>query len=224
MLRFPDEAGSGRLSTSPFVYGQVYPGLLERPEEKGYQSLRPGAEFTDLGRVAMLNGEAADLTRYPARRGFEDLVLLVADDRWPWAWTAVAFPKQRYVWFALKDPHVLRATIFWFSNGGRHYPPWNGRHVNVLGLEEVTSYFHTGLAESAAHNALVSQGYPTCLQLDPAHPTAINYIMACVPVPAGFDHVVAIELAAGGAGVQVQSGGGPSVTVPLDLDFLKGRA
>ena len=79
------------------------------------------------------------------------------------AWTAVTFPAQRYVWFALKDPRVLRSTVLWHSNGGRHYPPWNGRHVNVLGMEDVTTYFHFGLAESARPNSISRRGFPTCL-------------------------------------------------------------
>ena len=70
----------------------------------------------------------------------------------PFAWTAVAFSKQRFVWFALKNPRVLHSTILWFSNGGRHYGPWNGRHVTVMGLEEVTANFHYGLAESVQAN------------------------------------------------------------------------
>jgi len=81
---------------------------------------------------------------YPARRGFDDLVMLSADPDLPFAWNAVTFPAQRYVWFSLRDPRVLRHTIFWISNGGRHYAPWNGRHTGVLGLEDITSYFHMG--------------------------------------------------------------------------------
>src|SRR5205814_1633800 len=123
-----------------------------------------------------LCGDFADLSRYPARRGFEDLVMLVSDTGAPFAWTAVTFLKQRYVWFALKDPGVLRETIFWISNGGRHYPPWNGRHVNVMGLEEVTSYFHLGLAESARKNPLSTKGIPSCVQLNPRRPLTVNYI------------------------------------------------
>jgi hypothetical protein len=51
---------------------------------------------------------------------------MVAHEATPeFAWTAVIFPEQRYVWFALKNPRLLR------SNGGRHYAPWHGRHVSV---------------------------------------------------------------------------------------------
>src|SRR5437762_10934340 len=73
MIRFPDESnepGSGVISTSPFVWGQVFPGTLERPEKGGYSMLAPGATFSSLARVPTITGQNADLTRYPARRGF----------------------------------------------------------------------------------------------------------------------------------------------------------
>ena len=158
MLKFPETPGSGVITTSPFVHGQVFPGAFELPENSGYSFLKPGAEFDNLERVPALNGGVADLSRYPARRGFEDLVLMISDTRLPFAWTAVTFPKQRQVWFSLKDPRLLRATIFWISNSGRYYGPWNGRHRNVMGLEDVTSFFHLGLAESARKNAAVPAG------------------------------------------------------------------
>ena len=112
MLQFPEEPGSGLVTTSPFVYGQVFPDAFEIPANGGYQSLKPGAIFTSLAEVPTLTGEVADLTRYPARRGFEDLVIMVADQTIPFGWTAVSFPKQRYVWFALKNQHILRQTVF----------------------------------------------------------------------------------------------------------------
>jgi hypothetical protein len=221
MLKFPDEPGSGVISTSPFVYGQVYPEPIERPENRGYSMLKPGAAFTSLREVSTITGETTDLSRYPARRGFEDLVMLVSDDNLPFAWTAVAFPRQRYVWFALKDPRVLRSTIFWISNGGRHYAPWNGRHVNVMGLEDVTSYFHPGLAESVKENPLSRRGYPTHVQLDPARGLTVNYIMGVAPLPPGFERVETIEPAARGGGIVLRSGRA-EVPVRLDLAFLGG--
>jgi hypothetical protein len=136
----------------------------------------------------------------------------------PFAWTAVTFQKERYVWFALKDPRVLRSTIFWISNGGRHYAPWNGRHVNVLGLEEVTSYFHEGLCESAGRNALSAKGISTCLRLDPRRPLEVKYVMAVALIPRGFDRVAEIEAQA--KSVVLKSASGNAVSVPLDAGFL----
>ncbi len=224
MLKFPDEPGSGLLSTSRFVYAQVLPQPFESAERGGYYSLKPGAEFESLEAVPMVNGETADLSRYPARRGFEDLVMLVSDDTAPFAWTAVSFPKQRFVWFALKDPRVLRQTVLWFSNGGRHYPPWNGRHVNVMGLEEVTSFFHLGLAESARKNSISEKGFPTCLQLDPKQPLVVAYVMGVARIPAGFDRVVSIHTLPGNQAIELRSASGKRTEAQVELDFITDKA
>ena len=220
MLKFPDYPGSGWISASRFLSGQVLPRAFESPEQGGYSCLKPGAEFDSLQAVPMSNGEKADLSRYPARRGYEDLVMLVNDDTLPWSWTAVSFPRERFVWFALKNPRVLRQTVFWISNRGRHYPPWNARHVNVMGLEEVTSYFHLGLAESARPNALSRKGIPTCVRLDARKPLTVNYIMGVAKIPAGFDGVKSIESLPDGKGISLRSFSGKRAAAPVDLAFI----
>jgi hypothetical protein len=170
--------------------------------------------------VPTQSGECTDLSFFPARRGFEDLVLLESDDRPPLAWTAVTFPAEGYVWFALKDPRVLRQTILWLSNGGRHYPPWNGRHVNVLGVEEVTSYFHYGLAESVRKNPLSAKGGATFFRLHPNRPLVANYIMAIAPIPRGFDRVARIVPPTDAQSVRLESRSGKAIRVPLDVGFM----
>ena len=220
MLKFPDVPGCGIISTSRFVQGQTFPAPFEHPEQRGYSALKPGATFRSLDKVESLTGEPADLSRYPARRGFDDLVMIVSDIAQPFAWTAVTFPTEGYVWFALKDPRTLRQTVFWISNGGRHYAPWNGRHVNVMGLEEVSAYFHFGLAESVGRNLLARSGVPTCLRLDPRKPLVVNHVMAMAAIPKGFDRVAAITPAAGGQSVNLSSPSQKNVTAKLDLDFI----
>lgn len=224
MLRFPDRPASGVVSTSAFVHGQVFVEPTEKPEQRGYSMLKPGAMFTTLEAVPTITGERTDLSRYPARRGFEDIVMIVSETEVPFAWTAVTFPRERYVWFALKDPRVLRSTVFWLSNGGRHYPPWNGRHVNVLGLEEVTSFFHLGLAESAHMNGVSEAGHATAVVLQPERPLCVHTIMAVATIPPGFDRVATIEVSPGGAeGVTLRAASGKAVAVPLHVEFLSGR-
>ena len=219
-LKFPDEPMSGFLSTSPFSFGQVYPAAFENPAVGGYQSLKPGAIFKSLLKVPMIDGSHADLTHYPARFGFEDLVMLVANPRQRLGWTAVAFPREGYVWFALKDTQVLRNTVMWMSNGGRHYAPWNSRHTHVLGLEEVTSYFHCGLAESANPNPLSRKGMSTAIELNPQKPTVVNYIMGVVGIPQDFDRVAAIHADADRKHLTLVSTAGHEVRTPVDLGFL----
>jgi hypothetical protein len=218
MLKCPDRPRSGTISTSTIKFAQVYPGLFEKPERKGYSILKPGAKFSRLDRVPRTDGGVADLSRYPERRGFEDLVMLVHEARRDFAWTAATFAQERRVWFSLKDPRVLRSTIFWISNGGRHEAPWSGRHINVLGLEDVTSYFHCGLAESARPNPVNRLGFPTSLSLHPKKPLVVNYIMAVAEIPRGFDRVKAIQ--PGRDEVTLVSGSRKRVTVPIDTSFL----
>jgi hypothetical protein len=217
-LRFPESGG--RISTSPIVGGQVYPGIFEKPEEGGYTSLRPGAHFRTLARVPMANGGLADLTRYPAREGFEDLAMVSARPGDDFAWTAVVFPGERYVWYSLKDPRVLASTVLWHSNGGRHYAPWNGRHRGVLGLEEITGHFHDGLAESAAPNAVAARGIPTVARLSPRRPLVVSVIMGVAAVPDGFETVTRIDRKEGG--IVLRGKNRAEVAVPLDWAFLHG--
>ncbi|GAB4181784.1 MAG: hypothetical protein Fur0032_22920 [Terrimicrobiaceae bacterium] len=205
------------ISLAPFSRGQVYPGEFENPALGGYSSLKPGAMFRTLEKVPLAAGGYADLSRYPAREGFEDLVMVTTKPA-RIGWSAVTVVDEGYVWFSLKDPSVLASTVLWHSNGGRHYAPWNGRHRGVIGIEEVTSFFHEGLAESAAPNALTAAGYPSALQLDPARPLEVNTIMGVVPVPKGFGRVTSIKETPGG--IRISSSKEKSVIAPCDTGFL----
>ena len=220
MLKFPDAPMSGLISTAPFVYGQVFPAAFENPAVGGYQALKPGATFKDLHQVPTNDGSTADLAQYPARPGFEDLVMIVANPKQRLGWTAVAFPREGYVWFALKDAHVLRNTVFWISNGGRHYSPWSGRHTLVLGVEDVTAYFHYGVAESSNPNLISKQGMPTAIELKPDTPTVVNYIQGIAAIPNGFDRVAVIKASEDRKSITLTSTNNHEVTAPVDLDFL----
>lgn len=219
-LAFPDAPGSGVISTSPFKLGQVYLTPCEDPTTGGYSTLKPGAEFTSMEQVPMLDGSMTDLSRYPARRGFEDIAILVSDAEREFCWTAVTFAKEKYVWFALKDPKILQSTLLWISNGGRHYAPWNGRHVNTMGLEEITGHFHDGLVVSAKPNSLTKRGFKTAHTLTPKKLLVVNYIMAVAAIPAGFERVADIT-ADGARGVVLHDQAGKTVKVKLDLSHLQ---
>lgn len=144
--------------------------------------------------------------------------MLVADESQPFAWTAAVVSDSGWVWFSLKDPRVLCSTVFWMSNGGRHYAPWSGRHRGVIGLEEVTSNFHYGHAESVRANPLSRAGIRTCVELDPARPLEVKTIMAVAAIPKGFDEVHDIRAARGG--VELCARSGKTRRVRMDLSFL----
>lgn len=214
MLRF---ATPGLVATSAFVFGQVIPAAFEDPAQGGYQALKEGAIFDRLDQVPMKNGETADLTVYPARAGFEDMTQIFADPSLDFAWTAVTFPQEHYLWFALKDPRVLTSTAFWFSNGGRHYAPWNSRHRAVLGMEEITSYFGKGIAVSAGENPASSRGLITHVELDPQRPVVVNYLFGVTTIPDGFGRVDRIVRTADGI---VIHSGSQSVEAAINWDWF----
>ena len=217
MLRFPEAEGSGLIAVSPFRHGQVSPFPIEQASQGGYQSLVPGAQFRRLDRVPQIAGGFADLSRYPARSGYEDIAM-VSSKGGPLGWTAVSFPGEGYLWFGLKDPSVLASTVLWHSNGGRHYAPWSGRHRRVLGLEEVSAYFAIGLAASARPNPLSRQGVPTTLRLSRNRPLRVNYIMGVVKIPSNFGHVSRVRRHEGG--VTFFDRRGHEVAAKVDWTFL----
>ncbi|HEX2852196.1 MAG TPA: hypothetical protein VHO24_03080 [Opitutaceae bacterium] len=220
-LRVPGPEGSARVSAGGWEWGQVLPVPFENPAAGGYSALRSGAKFRSLSSVPRANGGNADLSRYPAREGFEDLVMLMGKSGRSLGWSAVTFPRERWVFLQLKNPEVLRHTVLWHSNGGRHYAPWNGRHRGVLGLEETTSYFHLGLAESARSNAVNRAGYPTSVKLSPKKPLRVAHIFAVAAIPRGFDIVADVRAAPGG--IAITSASGRSTAIPLDVEFLSER-
>jgi len=210
--------GPGRLSTSRLKLGQVLPVQFEDPVQGGYSSLKRGAWFKQLDNVPMANGEKADLSEYPARGGFEDLAMLHHQDAEDFAWSAVVFPEKGFVWFALKNPQHLASTVLWHSNGGRHYAPWSGRHRGVLGVEDVTAYFHLGLAASVAKNPWNEKGIPTAVQLRRDRKHRIPYIMGVAGIPDGFAAVTSIERM--DRGILLKSPEGQEIRHTIDTTFL----
>jgi hypothetical protein len=220
-LTFPDVEGAGRLSFSRLMCARTLFQPLEVPETGGYSSLEPDVEIADLHAVPCMDGSFTDLCGYPARRGFEDLAILCADPRLEFSWSAVTFPEQGFVWFALRDPRQLASTLLWFSNGGRHSAPWNGRHVNVLGVEDITAFFHVGLEASSGPNPLSERGVRTCLEPDASGRVSIRYIQGVARIPSGFDRVAGIDADTTGGCIVLRSDSGAVVPVRCHVDFLR---
>ena len=218
-LQFPDSPGAGRFSTSRLVHAQVFVEPTEKPEEGGYSVLKPGAIIRDFTRVPTITGGMADVSRFPARRGYVDIAIFCADRTLPVAWSAVAVPEEGYAWFSLRDPRVLVSTLCWMSNNGRHYPPWNSRHKNVMGIEDITGFFHCGAAESARPNVLTRRGVPTRLKPTAKHPLHVRYIMGVVAIPKTFDRVKDITIERGR--ITLVGAGGRKVSTPVATGFLR---
>jgi hypothetical protein len=90
----------------------------------------------------------------------------------------------------------------------------------VLGLEETTSYFHFGQAESAKPNPLSAAGYPTTVRLSPKRPLRVPHIFAVAAIPRGFDIVADVQAQADGRGVLITAANGKTAKLALDTAFL----
>lgn len=219
-LQFPDRPGAGRLSFSPHVHAATFYIPVESPEIKTYSILKPDTVIEDLTRVPLTDGAMTDLSSYPNRRGFEDLAMVCADPSLDFAWSAATFERERYVWFTLKDPKVLASTVLWFSNGGRHFPPWSGRHVNVLGMEEGTTFWGDGVAASARPNDLSKRGIKTHHRFSPQRPVDVMCIAGVARVPKGFSVVRSIRRVDERT-VRLTGNNRLKVDVPVRVDFVK---
>ncbi len=189
----PDDAGQAYLSFAPYTHAHTYVEPVERPEHRGYSILQPDTAIEDLRRCPRRDGTTTDLTRYPARRGYEDIVILAGCKGEPFGWSALALPSRGYVWFSLKDPRVLVSTLLWFSNGGRHVAPWSGRNHNCIGIEEITGFFHAGIHACAEKNFLSEMGIATHVMLKRDEALAVNFIQGVARINPDFKGVSAIE-------------------------------
>lgn len=216
------EPGSGRLSVSPFRYAAVYDQQFSDPANREYQALEIGAQFDDLAKVPLAAGGTTDLTRYPARPGCDDLVMMVnepASEAQPFAWTAVVL--DGYLWFSLKDPADFPATLFWISNGGRHGEPWNGRHVGRIGLEEVCSHF-CGSVDDSRRSPLAALGIQTVRDFSANTCVRLATIQGIAATPVDFGRVVSIR-PAGSAAVIIEDEHGTCINASVDWSFVKSQ-
>ena len=210
------------LGCSNWVWGGTPPAALESDPAMGRSSLAYPQRFSDLREVRLANGKTCDLTTYPRLERSEDLVMLVADSSLPFAWSAATNQRAGWVWFALKNPRVLRSTLLWLSNGGRDYPPFSGRHTSVIGIEEVSAYFHLGHRASVQANPLSTQSIKTALELCPDGEVAIRYAFGIAAIPDGFGRVAQIHAAPDG--ITLEDEGGRCVQAAADLEFITQEA
>jgi len=218
-LKLPDREGAGIVDMSPPRAGFTPPLPVEDPASGGYSALLPGCEIVDRTRVPAVSGATVDLTRYPTPRGSEDLACFVSDPERDFVFSAVSVPSEGWLYFQLKDPRVLAETLLWMSNGGRPYPPWNGRVVSVLGVEEVTSFFHYGSTASLGPNFFRDRGYPCAVAPGQGGRLRVGLVMGLVPIGGGFRGVEDI-VRKSDAGITIVGRGGERIDVPCRVGWL----
>jgi len=220
VLEFP-EGGHGWVNTSAFRFGQVTPEPYNNPAQGRYGWLKPGASFTDLAAVPGIDGSPCDVRQWPAREGYDDLLMVsaAADDA-PFAWSAVTM--NGYIFLQLKKPSILPSTLLWFSNGGRHEHPWGGNHRRRLAIAEVCSYFEQGLEASRKSPLKASHGIATVGSFSKRTPFTVRLIQAAHPVPKAFGVVVDVYPSIKPDEVTAIDATGLEISLPLRWEFVQG--
>lgn len=208
-------AGRGWMSYSPKRLAQT----PARPLEPGGGWLSYPAESADLTAFPGSAGPA-DLTRYPQVRGHEDFISLIEAPGARLGWTVVIREAEDDLILFLKDPAVLPVTMLWFSNGGRAYSPWNGRHTGVLGIEDGCAAGGLDLASSATANPVALSGVATVLDLEPGRRHRIRHVIGAVPRPEGWQRVRDIQI--DGASLLLTEAGGDRLVLPYRRGFIGG--
>ena len=215
MTRF---AAGGTLSFSPKRFGMTPATPLETDPAMGRFHLAYPARFEDLTQAPTAAGGTADVTRYPFADRHEDFVALVEAADSALGWAAAIRPDHGDLFLSLKNPDELPLTMLWFSNGGRDYAPWNGRHVGVLGIEEGRTYAGYGHRASIEANPLTELGIPTALELQEGGEASMRNVIGGIGLPDGWTRVAAIEIA--GEGLELVDAGGARRSLPYDAGFL----
>ncbi|MCX5496740.1 hypothetical protein OSH11_18685 [Kaistia dalseonensis] len=208
----------GRISFSPKLYGMTPANSLEPDPAIGRSVLAYPARFDDPARVPLADGTSVDITAYPFASRHEDFVMMIEDPANPLGWATAARPDKGDIFVSLKSPADYPVTMFWFSNGGRDYAPWNGRHVGVLGIEEGRTYAGMGRAASIAPNPLNEAGIATTLDLVPNGEASVRNVIGGLPLPEGWTRVAQVEASDGV--LTLRNDQGEHVSVPFDTGFL----
>jgi hypothetical protein len=213
--RFPTH---GRLDFSPKTHADIPDAPLETDPRRGRYVLAYPARAEDLSALPLASGGTVDLHRYPIGERHEDFVMLVEARGRSLGWTAALRDEERDLLIVLKDPSVLPVTLLWYSNRGRDYAPWNGRHAGVLGIEDARCWSLYGHRASIGPNPLADEGIPTCFELHPDGRVELRHVIGALPVPGGWRTTAEVETVANA--LHITSGEGESLHLPFDPPFL----
>ncbi len=205
-------AAGGRLCFSPKRMALTDPA----PQYAGHNLWALNQMQPDLS-MPCEDGSDWDLHDYPLAHKIEDFVILVEARESRLGWTVVMRNAEDDMLVVLKDPRILPITMMWVSNGGRDFPPWNGVHTGVLGVEDgCAAGASGGFAAALEDNRLSALGVPTALTL--GGQITVRHAMVSLPRPPGWSDVKSVTIT--GGHLTLTDVGGGKISVPFDASFF----
>ncbi|MEI9427122.1 hypothetical protein [Mesorhizobium sp. Cs1299R1N3] len=206
--------GGGRLAFSPKRFAATPADPLEPDPARGRFMLSYPARSSDLDHFPAAGGGTLNLTDYRMEDRREDFLTLVEADHGGPGWTALARQAEDDLVLVLKNPAELPVTMLWFSNGGRDYSPWSGRHLGVLGIEDGRTAI--GHAASLGDNWLKREGVATAFALDEGRGVSFRHVIGALALSGG-EPPREITTADG----RLRLAGAAASEVPFDSEFLR---
>ena len=200
----------GIIRTSPKACWETPKVPLESDPARGRSALKYPAKSNTPTAFPGLTGDV-DLTTFPWHPRHEDLVIGIEDGRHELAWTSVSRPASGDLFLSLRNPRQLPMTMLWHSNGGRDYPPWNGRHRGCLGVEEGAASHMLGLSDETALCG------PGMLSLDPEGSTDVRHVIGAIRWPTGEP---VADIRPSGQSLLIMGDAGAVRSLPFDNAFL----
>ena len=158
------------------------------------------------------DGSQWDLRTYPAGHAIEDFAVLVEARQTQIGWTCLMRNAEDDMVLVLKDPKAMPVTMLWISNGGRDIPPYNSRHIGVLGIEDGCALgASVGLSDAQKDNRLTAMGVPTVIELGPRH--VMRHAIVSLPRPPGWSELADVSVKEDT--LELHEAGGSKTTIPF---------
>lgn len=206
-------SNGGRLSFSPKRFAETPEQSLEPDPSRGRYLLAYPARAEDLTRFPTHDGRMTDLSRYLPSDRREDFVMLAEADHAGPGWTALSREAEQDLLLVLKNPADLPITMLWFSNDGRDYAPWNGRHLGVLGIEDGRTA--VGHRASIGDNSLKRAGIVTAFQL--GNTISFRHVIGALP---NIDGTPPKDIEVADGQLRLTFAGKVPIDLPFDANFL----
>ena len=146
--------------------------------EPGRSRFLPDQRGVPMESILDRSGMPMDGGRVPLDSATEDLLLLTN----PGGEVVLSVPDRGYKVAVRWNPEDLPSCSLWYSNGGREFPPWNGK-VRAIGIEPTAAAFDLGQAASLSRETpLAKRGIPTSVAASPESSFETEYSIAVSPL------------------------------------------